>query len=370
MDEFNRYNPFVSAFTSMKMRYAEYDESLGTKDFLVPTDKINVFISLESVLKKISTIRDLDKLVLLDKDYPITIISEILNLIAHYKRFFEGNGLDTRVYVYQTDLKSEKFPENIYNEDFRCYYLVKYNDNPKYVSFTETFLDTIVPEVKTYCEFIPNVYFISSVNIEGSLIPLVVGKKEPERKNLIISDDMYDTQYDLMNNFEVHLVHRGSGYSKIVWNIPGFISIQTKKPNDYIKDTEVYDIFEGNYYFYVGLLSLLGSRIRSVSGISGFGPFTLKKLLLEGMAKKKIDDKTSNPEMIADIFDDEDLKSDFINNFLCTSYSHMYNNMSKSDEINITNQMVDRFDVSTLQALNRTRFYHHPIKLEWLISGV
>jgi hypothetical protein len=187
MEEFNRYNPFVSAFTSMKLRYADYDESLGSKNFLVPTDKVNVFISMESVLKKISMIQDLDKIILLDKDYPITIISEILNLIAHYKRFFESNGLDTRVYVYQTDLKSSTFPESIYNEDFRCYYLVKYNDNPKYVSFTETFLDVIMPEVKTYCDFIPNVYYITATNIEGSLIPLVISKKDDWERTRMIS---------------------------------------------------------------------------------------------------------------------------------------------------------------------------------------
>jgi ligand-binding sensor protein len=242
---------------------------------------------------------------------------------------------------------------------------VKYNDNPKYVSFTETFLDVIMPEVKTYCDFIPNVYYITATNIEGSLIPLVISKKDEGRKNLIISADMFDTQYDLLNNFEMHIIHRCNGFARIAWNVPGYMEIQTRRSNDYIKD--VCDVFEKNYYFYVGLLSMLGSRIRSIDGINGFGPYTLKKSIMDGINSKKINENSSNPEMIASIFNDDDLKDEFINNFLCTSYMHMYNNMATSDELNITNQMIDRSDITTLQALNRTRFYNHPIKLEWLI---
>ena len=45
----------------------------------------------------------------------------------------------------------------------------------------------------------------------------------------------------------------------------------------------------------------------------------------------------------------------------------MSNNLSKADELTIVNQIIDRSDVNTLQALNRTRFFNHPIKLEWLI---
>jgi hypothetical protein len=243
--------------------------------------------------------------------------------------------------------------------------LVKYNDNPKFVGFTEAFIDVVIPEVRTYCEFIPNVYYISSTNIEGSLIPIEIAKLDPSRKNIIISGDMYDTQYDLIPNFEMHMIHRGAGYAKIAWDIPGFIGIQTNKEKESVLG--VSDIFNSNYYFYVSLLSMLGSRIRSVDGISGFGPYSLKKALMDGIKRNKIDEKSSNPELIATIFDDEDLQDEFINNFLCTSYVHMSNNLSKADELTIVNQIIDRSDVNTLQALNRTRFFNHPIKLEWLI---
>ena len=114
----------------------------------------------------------------LQRDFETILISNILNLAAHYKRFFISNGLDTKVYLYHTDFDSTEFNQCKYNEDYRMYYLCKYNNNPKFVYLTDALKATVLPEVKIYCEFIPNLYYISAKNIEGSLVPLVIAKKK------------------------------------------------------------------------------------------------------------------------------------------------------------------------------------------------
>ena len=59
------HDPFSVCFNSLKLRYKDYDESISSKNFLNPTDKINVFINLETVYKSLSTILDLEKKILL-----------------------------------------------------------------------------------------------------------------------------------------------------------------------------------------------------------------------------------------------------------------------------------------------------------------
>ena len=73
------------------MKYVDYDRSLDGLDFLVPTDKVNVFINLETVFNHLTMIRDIDKKILLERDFSTIITSDILNLAAHYKRYFKGN---------------------------------------------------------------------------------------------------------------------------------------------------------------------------------------------------------------------------------------------------------------------------------------
>ena len=78
MNDYNSYDPFSVCFNIMKLKYKDYDESLSSKNFLNPNDKINVFINLETVFKHISMIMDLEKKVIVQTDFDELIISNIL----------------------------------------------------------------------------------------------------------------------------------------------------------------------------------------------------------------------------------------------------------------------------------------------------
>ena len=91
MAGYNSYDPFSVCFNILKLKYKDYDESLTTKNYLVPNDKVNVFINFESVLKHLSMITDLEKKLILEREFETILISNILNLIGHYKRFFVNN---------------------------------------------------------------------------------------------------------------------------------------------------------------------------------------------------------------------------------------------------------------------------------------
>lgn len=359
----NDFDPFSVCFNMLKMKYSTYDESLTSLDFLTPDDKVNVFINLETIWKNLSMVMDLEKKIIVQRDFKQIMISNILNLAAHYKRFFTSNGLDTKVYLYHTDLLSDEFDQYKYNEDFRTYYLIKFNDNPKFALFSEKLNKDILPDVKTYCEFIPDVYFVNAHNIEGSLVPYIISKATPDRKNLIIGGEFYDTQYSQIPKFVNHYINRTFNKFNIYTDIVGYIKDLLKKDND---EDDLAKSFS-KYYFYCSLLSAIGNKIRSIYGISGIGPVKLKKIIIDGLNDKTISENTSSPEVLGDIFHDDETKEEFVNNYYCSSILSMYDELSEAKKISVLNQLIDRVDINSLKSINSTVFENHPILLEGLI---
>lgn len=356
-------DPFSVCFNIMKIKYADLDEYITSAKFLQPTDKVNIFINMETVFKYLSMINELEKKLVLQKNFPIILTSNILNLAAHYKRFFINNNLDTRVYLYNTDLKSDEFAQFKYNEDFRSYYLLKYNGNPKFVYLTDALKDQVLPEVRTICDFIPRVYYLSGTNIEGSIIPYIIGEDDKTRKNIIISGEFYDTQYSLIPNYFVSYIHNAVGYRSICNNVREYLKEITKKQND---ELDSFCKTYSNYSMYCSFLSVMGDRMRSVDGISGVGPKILEKYITQGISRNEITLTTNNPSMIGSIFHDDEMKEEFINNFYCTSVINMCDELTTSNRISILNQRKDRFDNESLIKLNASRFYNYPLILEAL----
>ena len=152
-------NPFSVSFNILKMKYAELDKSLSSLQKIQENDKLNVFINFEAVMKNLSGTQDLDRKILInEKDFTILMVSDILNLAAHYKRFFVENGIPTRVIIYMTDYDTDNYKQYMYNEDFRSYFQMKYNCNPKYLDLKRLLTESIIPMVKRIVEFIPNVH--------------------------------------------------------------------------------------------------------------------------------------------------------------------------------------------------------------------
>ena len=367
MDEYNNlYDPFQVCFNILKMKYADYDESLSSKNLLNKYDKINVFINLETVFKNLSLIQDLERKIVMQRDFDIIITANILNLVAHYKRFFVNNTFDTKVYIYNTDFASDNFNQYKYNEDFRSYYLTKFNANPKFTLLTEKLRKYILPDVKTYCEFIPNVYYVNATNIEGSLVPFIIGNSLSDRKNIIIGGELYDTQYSILPNFINYYIHRGFNVNAIYSDLNGYIK-DISKENDKEELDDFNNTFD-TYQMYCTLMSVLGDKHRSIDGITGCGIKTLKKLLKEGKMENIIQESTNTPELIGNIFHDGEIKKEFINNFYCSSILNMYDELTEADKNYILNQItIDRNDTNSFSNLNNTKFYNHKLLLEGLL---
>lgn len=349
----NENNNFFSiCFNMLKLRYSIYDESITTLDVLKPTDKVNVFINLETAWKYLSTVKDLERKLLVDRSFKITMISDIINVAAHYKEFFKNNGLDTKVYLYNTAFDSEigAFNESMINEDFRSYYINKYNSNPKFVLLTEALMDDVLPRVSTLCEFIPDVYFINVNNVDSSMIPLVFAEQDKSRKNFVISGDRYETQFAFEDNFVDHLYLRSYANSSISCKLEEYVKaiFKTEMTNE---EKELYT----NRSFYVLLLACLGDKYRSIDGITGVSYKTITKLLFQGLNARIITKDTKSIDMIANIFS-EDKRSEVIENFNALDMRESFENLLVGTKKEILLKAVDRSDLNGLMEMNRLIF--------------
>ena len=272
--------------------------------------------------------------------------------------------IDTKIFFYQTDFLSEMFHETKINEDFRSYYLNKYNTNPKYCILTDVLKEKVFPKVRILTDFIPDIYFINSHNIEGSLVPLIIGEIYPDRKNLIISSEIYDSQYSYFHNFKSLIIRRQPGIVNIYYEPSGFIKMVDRTRKD---DSELYQDVFNTYGMYCTLLSVLGDRYRSIDGITGIGTVTLSKLINDGIRNNTITKDSMNVDILSTLFTDMD-KDEFTSNYLCTNISNMLKSLSHADKNSILTQLVDRSDANSVLQLNATMFRDYPILVEILLA--
>ena len=358
----NEFDSFSVCFNIMKIKYAMYDQQLESLNFLNPTDKVNVFINVESILRLLSSIKDVDRKVYSCTDFNENIISNLINIAAHYRKFFRGNGLDTRVYLYMTDFTENTFNESKINPDFRSYYFVKYSKNPKYMEMSEKLKNTILPQTKAICNYIKGVHLITTKGFDSSLVPLIIGKMDLTRKNLVVTGEYVDTQYSLTPNYVCHYLRRSPTKSSITCDLKGHLNTLLNKPNgEYNEELNLYY----NKSFYMLLFSVLGDAYRSVEKIPGIGNITLVKMLTQGLKENKITLNTTNINTISKIFPN-DVQEDVINNFRCLDMESMYNALTVEQINSVETQLIDKFDHNGLLQLNSTRFYEHRFMLEEL----
>lgn len=358
-------NPFSICFNMLKLKYATYDETISSLNRLVPEDKVNVFLNVETILNYLSTVKDLEQKLTLHREFRVTMVADLINVAAHYKEFFKNNGLDTKVFLYMTDLDSEveAFHESEYNMDYRCYYLNKYNGNPKFGVLIDGWKQHVAPKTKTICEFIPDVYFIQSKNIDGSLIPYIVSEKYPDRKNFIVSGDIYETQYEFLPNFTHHLFKRHYTNSNLSYRIDQYLKVISKQESISRDDA----ILFSNPGFYTLLLASIGDKYRSVDKVNGIGYKTLIKMLVQNINMSKITKDTEGIQLLSEMFEGYQ-KDEIIENFNSLSLKNSIQLLLDGEKKIILNQIIDRSDINSLLSLNREMFDGHELHIESLLK--
>lgn len=353
-------NPFEVAFSGMKIRYVTYASMIRSAKFLKPADKVSVFINIETLLNSLSSIKDIGNLVLKEQFFPVIMESGIINLTAHYKRFFRKFNLDVKVFLYYTDLSRESYKNNQYEHYYRSYYQNKFMENPNYYLIGERMVKDIVPMVSKILEFIPDVYFIKTESMDSSLVPYVVSKMFPDRKNFIITGDNYDTQYMNYPNFFVSIIRRTGTGNLAIRSLDKIIPMIFRDNMAVVNNVDIFY----NKMFYSMCLAVTGDHRRSIKSIRGVGPKTLSNKIKKAIDNGDLTRDCTSIDVCCTVLDrDNDLLAQ---NCRCINLDSQYADLTDSDFFAIKNQIVDRYDQNSLEELNTTRYQYFPLMLNEL----
>ena len=323
-------------------------------------DEINVFINFESILRNLSWNKDLNKKVQFYKqDVVLELESAILNLIAHYKAFFKKEKCKPKLYFYYTNILSEEQQMKVYDKYYRQYYRNRYLMNPQFRSMGELLTTIIIPEVKLILSYVPDCYFLCSERFDSSVIPLIVANSS-NRKNVIITGDVFDTLYLFNPNFITIYIKRRFQHFSVISDIDSSVQSIVKNENPFDLT-----IFNSEMYYRL-LLSIKGSKIRNIRSAKGFGYGKFIKLLKDGIDRNIVLRDFSSLDSIIQLFPDN-YAGAIKKAFQCTSIDTQYALLSNTDIEEIQTQIVDKVDIESLEALNNKRFLEYPINLQSLI---
>ena len=347
---------------SWMLKWNMMDQHIHSKPLNIQAgDNVNVFINFECVLRNLSNYKGLNSLVAYHKqELVIELESAILNLIANYRAYFKKEKCDVKVYFYYTSLNFDMQLMEVYNKSYRNYYKNRYLQNPQFAQMGEVLTKIIIPEIKLILSYCPGCYFIESKNFDSSIIPYTISIQNPG-KNVIISGDVFDTLYMFDPNFIVIYIKRRFQHFNVCSELDEAIQ-------SIVKETDPFDltIFRSEMYYRL-LMSIKGSKIRNIKSAKGFGYGKFISLMKTGISNGIVLKDFSSLDSILDIFP-EKYRSDIKDAFQCTSIYSQYSLLNNTEIDDIFAQIVDKVDMTSLEALNNKRFFNHPINLQSLIN--
>lgn len=339
-------------FNLFKVKYSKLDELMGQHCTDITTDmKVNLFINIEPVLKKLVASNVNDYLKVRNDEKMYEMISNIINLAAHYRLFFTKNKVYSKVYLYLNHPFKTTYKNRSINENYREYYEHRYTKDPKTSVLANT-LETVLPYTKIILEYVDGVHLVEADSIESSLVPYVLTRNQgPNEVNFVLSTDRYDYQY-VNHGFRVIRPKKDESYMVTKQNLFHVLKMEEKALND----------IELPAHFYPFVLSLLGDKYRNIDKIKRIGLVSLMKTIREAIDGDLIGESTSNINILSNILKAEH-RALLLNNFYCTDILTQYQMLNVKDTYSITEQISNRFDNVSLRKINDEFFKLHPLML-------
>lgn len=368
-------------FNSFKVKFIIMDNLF--KKLIIKDDEkkkndkietVNVFINLESVLMSIQREYVENELLVMDKpklkEAYIGIISNIINLAAHYRAFFKKHKIFTNIIYYYNDfsISNRKYNNRSFIDEYRKYYHHRF-ESSKYETINEMIKEGLSFS-NTIIDYIQKVYFVSSDRLESSCIPYYYMKENifPSNMNIIVSKDLYDLQYV---NKKCLVIYPFKENSEIItkYNVIDFLKAKYKCENDYQISSQLVPF----------ILAVLGDKKRNLPSTPGIGFKKLYKGIVKLYEEGYIDDDDPTSLKITHIGDfikeggsflHGDIKELILRNYQCIDINRQVSIAHKISLESLKDNLIDMIDKSSLRELNDKYFISNPLELEDLNNYV
>ena len=325
---------------------------------------INVFVNLDDLFHLMHNPLINQEFQICGQDAPNQLVSNIFNLLAHYRYWCIKNHYTCKIYgIYTSTIRS--FKNNIHIPAYRDKFKKIYAEENASYYFVNNAITSGMATAKIISKYVPDVYIIDSKYIEPSMIPLYIADDvNPADWNILISRDPYDLQYSYRNRWSM-ITPKGE-YSRLI-NQDGIWDYVNYKERIYQEDDK---ILRYPYGLYILARAVVGDTYRSIPRLRKIGWKTLFKYLDQIMEENPdASEVTLKVKLIDKIKGRSQLTNEDINDNLSSINIDLQKDvMLKIDETVITSQLLDIPDFGNLQELNRMYFLKYPINLQFLCN--
>lgn len=344
-------------FNMFKVRYLLLDDILMRKVEFIPGEEVNIFINIETILKKITSTLEDNENVLSGPKRNLLLTSCIFNIAAHYRNYFNKHKVCSKVFIYGPEDIENEYLNQVYNANYRTNSMLMNRDS--LTSIGNTYKNSL-PYIRTILSYVEGVYFITSGVLEPSLIPLVINNHIDgyEKKNILISDDRYEFQY------------AKNGYYIIKPRMDKSILITKDNVMDIIKErTKCKNVENPDVNFIPFVLSVLGDKYRDIPKIKKKGISTIYKDINKGIKENLINEQVTNITSLSQIME-SDTHNQLAINYLTTNIYEQEKRLSNTNISYIKNQLTDKYDSGYLRKVNDEFFIEFPLNIIEITRGI
>lgn len=328
---------------------------------------VNFFINLDDVFHSFHNPLVNNAFQVAGRDAGIQLVSNIINLIAHYRFWAVKHNLSVKVFaVFTSTLRS--FKNNIYIPKYRQHF--KDTNAIEYTScyFVNNAIQEAIPILPIIAKYTPGIYIIDSKYLEPSMIPLYIADELSTADwNLLISRDTYDLQYSYRQKWS--MLSPRKDFTAII-DREGIWNYIARRENVY-KDG---DLENRNllYPFELFILAkaIVGDRFRSIPRLRKIGWKTLFKYLDQVIEENPgASIWTLKIKLIELVKGNGKVSNETMNcNLSSINVDMQKDSMLEIDKTLINSQIIDIPDYDNLQEINRTKFMRFPLNLKFLCN--
>lgn len=354
-------------FNMHKIRFDKMNQLFNNntpRDTLRYDRKVNIYINLESILRRL-TRPDVVDLIKVSENQEFALISNIINLVAHYRLYFKSKRMENKVYLYTGYPFNARFDNKEILNMYRDAYKEKFTMDT-YGRVIGNTIHNLMDILEVIIKHIGGVYIVKSDSMEPSVLPYAINRMNDDNDdlNVMVTTDRYDYQYTI-ENFIILRPKYKADYMVTSKNVLEMMAAEDKVRYNNSNNISI------NYLPII--LSFLGSSARNIPKISGIGFSRMMLMINRGIKEGHLNNSTTSFYSFEKVLKDE-VKDIILTNYMCTDLSTQYSRVenSKTFHLKLKESLVDSFNNVELRELSE-RFFEPrglPIMLEEILPNI
>lgn len=358
-----------AAFNVLKFKYIELDQLIGE---FIKTNRIktcNLFIDLDYINFRFRSASYNTRFQACGAAAFKQYASNILNLVAHYKKWFVRNGVNLKCYIYYTNAVGG-FTSALINKNYRRDYLSAQDANNPKCYYINLCINGGIQLLGKICDYIDGVYLINTKGEEPAVLPYLISQTNKADWNYLLSQDRLELQYVNYDRFSIIYPSHSYG-NKIITAANLWETICIKEG----KFTPHYNEYDSKLF--IPVMAIAGDKTRSISKIRTIGWIGILDILDEIWSTNKDHSLVTMLDAIMEILNNKNKKLEekymynFKMNMLMCSMKSRYDVMSETNKTMILSQIKDIPDRETLNEIanNPMLFGNYPINVDALFNN-